>query len=392
MPLQTQTFQEFQTLLATQYSSQAALPANTNPGSSLGAIFNAAALMALVLQNELVYIDQISRLSTIPANPDGSPNPDVDTFVNPFGVFRIQANASSGYVTCSVPSPVTSPLLIPVGGIFQTQGGLQFIVIAGGTGYNVSANGYYIGTGQTSVSVLVQCVAAGSIGNVAANTITVVFGSSTSVPVPAVTVTNPSSFTNGVNVETDAQLKTRFTLLVSTGRVATNNAILGTILGVQAGLTASLGDRVNPDLSEHDAYFTVFVAVANSGQQPTNILVDAVENAIDGVRSAGISFEVDKPTLVPLAFSGKVIPNVGFTTTQALNDAIAAATAFANGINLNPDTTSTSCAFLRAGAALISPNVPSVFEIQNLQINGGTADLTAAFGYMFAFGSQSFTT
>lgn len=240
MALQTQSFAQLLQLMVTQYSAEAPIPANTDAGSALEPIFEAAALLALIIQNELLYIDDVARLVT-------SSGPDVDSFCTAFGVPRLGASASSGGVTCSTPSPVSAQVVVPVGAIFTTQNGLQFIVVADpdNDAYSASLNGYPIAIGQSSVTVTVNCTAPGSIGNVAANTITEIYGSSTTpMPSPVTTVTNAEAFEDGVDKESDSAYKNRFMLLVSTGRVATGNAILGAVASVQDNLIYSFGDRV----------------------------------------------------------------------------------------------------------------------------------------------------
>jgi hypothetical protein len=396
--LTTQTFQDLVDLFNTQFNAVATIPANTDAGSSLGAFSNANALLGLVLQTELQYVDAIARLSTIPDLAGGALNPDSVTFGAPFNVIPLGPSAAEGIVTFSTPSPVISQVVVPVGAIVTTsasgQSGLLFQVIAGGSNYNAGLNGYPINSGNSSVDVLVQCLTTGTIGNVQAGQINVIYGSSTTpLPASVQSVTNAAAFTSGVDQETNAAYKARFTLTVSSGRVASINAILAVVAAVQSSLTYSLGDRVNADLSEHDAYFTVFVNNANTNTAPGDPLLAAVTAAISSPngRAAGISYQVLAPTLVPINMAGLIVPQAGYTAAQLQPLVTAAAIAFANGIGLNVDTTPTICSFTRA-AAYLQNNVPGLFDIQGFTLNGGTSDITANFGSQLVAGTMSFTT
>lgn len=225
------------------------LPIYDGPGSSLGPFEDALSNLALMVQQGQNYAQQISRLYSIPPNKDGTPNPDVDSFVYPFGFTRLAAQASSGQVTFSTPSPVASQLVIPIGTIVSTENGLQFLVIVdqSNAAYSASAGGYPSGgyilaVGQRSVNVTVQCLSTGVIGNVQPGLINSIFGGGVA---GFQTVSNAQAFSNGRDVETDAALKARFTLGMSSGRVATINALASALLAVQSNLTYSIGDMLN---------------------------------------------------------------------------------------------------------------------------------------------------
>ncbi len=202
-----QTLAALESLAATNFSAQPGItPANTDEGSSLGPIFEAAALLALFIQNENLYLEQILRMATIPNSPD--PSPDLDSFVNPFAIMRLPAVAATGTVACATPSAVTQQIVIPSGAIVASPSGIQFQIQPNGTGYSASLGGYPINTGQSSVSVPVTCLTAGIIGNVAANTIFApVGGPGTPIPPGVNSITNAAAFTNGVNLESNAALK-----------------------------------------------------------------------------------------------------------------------------------------------------------------------------------------
>lgn len=391
MALSQQTLPELQQVMVEAYSSQASIPADTDPGSQVGAILNAPVLPLGMLQQQIAYVYAIARLSTIPANTNGTPNPDVDSFVSPFGLTRLGPNASTGQVTFSTSSPVSAQLLIPVGVVVQTSGGLNFTVQTGGTGYDSVANGYWIAAGTSSVTVPVQCVAGGTQGNVQANTVTQILAGPGYPPIAgATTVTNTQAFTNGTNYETDAALKTRFTNFVSTGTVGTQNALRAAILGVAANLTYSLADGTNASGASQAAYFTVVVNTAGASTAPGSTLLNAVAAAVDAVRSAGISRSVIGPSMVSVAVTGTIKVAPGFTAASVATAAQSAVTAYINSIGLDPSGSSTTCSVGKVYATLFG--VQGVQNADFVQLNAGTVDLTEAFAQMFTAGTISFTT
>lgn len=276
---QTQT--ALANIAATAFASQPGVVApNTDTGSALGPIFQSGALLATYIQNELQYIVSIERMANIPALPNNLPNPDLDSFCAPFGVIRLGGVASTGTVTCSTPTPVGSQVVVPALAIIANANGVTFQIQPNGAGYDPSTGGYDINTGFSSVNVPVLCLTPGILGNVLAGT---AFTQTGNIPIPSVnSITNAAAFTDGVQTETDAALKARFTLTVSSGRVGTANAIIAAALSVQPGVIYSYGDRVNLDLSTHDAYFTLVVNLANSGAAAPGSLITEVEGALEG--------------------------------------------------------------------------------------------------------------
>jgi hypothetical protein len=248
------TLDQLKQTQATAFSSQpGVLPANTDEGSTLGAVFDASALDGLFIQNENAYTEQILRVDNIPALPSGDPNPDLDAFVAQFMPLvsgtnspRQPATAASGSVTCSTPSQVSSQIIVPANAILAITSGVQFQIQPNGTGYNATLGGYPITPGNSSVVVPVLCLQTGIGGNVPAGTVfTPVGGTSSALPPAVNSITNATAFNNAEPIETDAQLKTRFKKWISTGQTGSNGAVIAAILGVQAGLIYSIGDRVN---------------------------------------------------------------------------------------------------------------------------------------------------
>jgi hypothetical protein len=377
-------FDEARQLAAVEYASQATIPAATDEGSSFGSVFDAFSLLTIEQQQQQIYNAAIARLYTIPPNADGTPNPDVDSFVQPFGFKRITPIASTGVVQFVASSPVSNPngLLVPFGAIVTTSSvagapaGLQFTVIAG-TGDNPALGGYVIPYGQTTVNANVQCSTGGTIGNVQAGQIANLYGGPGAVSVTGISsVSNAAAFTNGSPYETDAQLMVRFTLGESTGPVATVNALAAAVLSVQAGLTYAIGDGLNAAGAATAATVTIPVNVIGQSSAPSGALIALVQAALNLARSAGVTVTAIAPTInaVPASVTAHVA--TGANTTAIAAALTTAFDTYVNAIGLNPAGNPVTLSYF--AVAVILQAVAGVNRIDSLLINGATADITAA--------------
>lgn len=398
---------DFQQIIANAYGAaiygsgngSGNVPVNIGTGSQFGPSFNAVSLAMLLLQNENVYIDSIARLATMQDPlPNGLPNPDVDTFVNAFEFYRLGSQPAIVAETFSVPSPVPSAgVLIPVNTVVSCNGGPTFTVIPNGPGYNAAGNGYFITVGNTSVTgVPIQCNVGGLAGNVLPGTITQVIGNVNGTPAPF-SCTNPAGpYVLGAATEVGAPLKNRFALYISGGGEGTPASILSAVYGVQGGLTVAYGDLVKSTVHNNGtliastpntpSWFTVLVALANSGQTPGDggALANSVSAAIiNAVRPAGISFAVAYPQITTVNVSAQVWVAPGYNQTSVLAAVQAAAQVFVNGIGMNQYGNPTVLSIGQGYVALMA--VPGVQYIDQLQYNGQSGDLTAPFGTMFGY-------
>jgi hypothetical protein len=387
------TFVQAQNQEATTFNAQPGVkPANTGPGASLGAIFNAAALVFMQEQGQIQYVNGVARLST-------SQGLDVDSYVNPFGIFRNQATFSFNSVTYYAPvGGATSRTVIPVGAEAQTPGGVLFVVIADTTQPSWSApdNGYVINIGGLSATVTMQAVVAGPGGNVQPGTITQpVSGAG----VPSVTgiasISNAAAFVNGFPQESDQALIARFQAFFQ-ARWGTVSSVVYGISGAQAGLTWQVGDTVDP-FGNPATFFVGFVNALGQSTGPSAGLLALLYSAVDAVRPCGMPFTIVGPTLINVNVSLHVTVSAGADPTATQNAVQAAFAAFVNGIGMGnvtvtPTTMSlatTTCSYSRLLAALVA--VPGVQNITAFTQNGGTADLTATYGQQLVAGSITFT-
>lgn len=131
---------------------------------------------------------------------------NLDAFLSLFGFGRQQAQAASGFVTFSIPTPATSDIRIPA----NQQVVAHNVVVASNTVSDVT---YYttadviLSQGTTSVDAPIRATLTGSQGDVNAGAITDFIGSP---PFGVSSVTNMGAITGGQNLETDPEFKIRF--------------------------------------------------------------------------------------------------------------------------------------------------------------------------------------
>jgi hypothetical protein len=129
---------------------------------------------------------------------------DLDNMLAILGFGRQSGVKATGYVTFLRSTAATSPVVIRSGtNVFTPNGGDSNVSVVFTTTATVTLE-----VGQTEVVAPIEAIQIGTIGNVAANTITETVGT----PVYGITgVNNPYPTTGGKNQETDDELKARFT-------------------------------------------------------------------------------------------------------------------------------------------------------------------------------------
>ena len=159
---------------------------------------------------------------------------DLDTWVSDFGMTRLPAQPAS---TTLAFSRITTGLAasIPVGAQVKTADGTQTFSVSAdstNTAFNVTTSSYSVAAGVSSVSVPAVATIAGSAGNVQAGAISLL-----ATAMPGIdAVTNPVSAAGGLNAESDAALRTRFSNFIDSRSRATPAAIAFGIQSLQQGL------------------------------------------------------------------------------------------------------------------------------------------------------------
>lgn len=355
--------QDYTTLMRNQVASIHAKSSsliNFVVGSVLRAIVETNTAVVLWLQSLILQVLSKSRAAT-------SVGADLDTFVADYGVTRLPAVAATGNVTFSRFTS-TQQAVVPVGAQVQTATGTPvFSVIQDTTvsTWNTTLNGYVAAVGVSSITVPVQAVVAGISGNVSIAALSTLASSISGID----TVTNAIAYSNGIDAETDAALRTRFIAFLGSLSKGTKLAIGSAVTGVQSGIVYALVENQNYDGSTNNGYFYV-VFDDGSGNPPTP-LINTVSNAVDAARPVGTRFGVFGPTPTTVNVVGTIITAAGYTHATLTAAAQSAVTTYINSLALGQTLYYTRL------AQVIYDSSPGVVGLTGLQLNSATADITA---------------
>lgn len=336
------------------------------------ALMEAVAGVALWLQYLIAQVLARTRLST-------SVGEDCDSFVNDFGMTRLQGVAATGIVTMKCFSTLQSAVIRP-GTMVRTVSAVTFGVVAdvGHPQWSAGVGGYVRQAGMAAIDVPVQAVVAGRSGNVEAGAISLMGTAVAGIDA----VSNDLSFTNGADTENDAQLRLRFPLWLGAKATACRNAIESAIYGVQSNLKTSLMDGVMPDGCVRNGYFTAVVD-DGSGNISGN-LMEKIYDAIDGQRALGVAFSVQRPLALTV--------NVGMRVTIAAGvDPQVARTALVRVIQQDVLSTAMGAGYAYSRLsylAYVAAGV-DVLSVNDVLLNGTQSDIGANSGQTLVVGQIS---
>jgi uncharacterized phage protein gp47/JayE len=337
-------------------------------GSIVRALVDAHSSTAMWEQALIQLVYNRERLST-------STGEDVDSFVGDFGLTRIAAEPATGEVTFSSFVDSTQRL-VPVGAIVSTQdGSISFTVTAdtSNPNFNPSLNSYVIDIGTSSIDVPVQANTAGVIGNVAVNTITVINSPITGVD----TVTNAEAFDNGVNAQTDAQLRQFFIDYLNSLSKATKSAIGFAVESVNGVTEYVEVENLNYDTDlEQLGYF--YVVVDDGTGNPSPELLASVTLAVDAVRGLTIRFDIKAPQILTANITATIDLPPGYSNPTLVSDIETALQTYINLIPFGETLFYTRIAQIIYNALQdIAPEIIDEINVTSILLNGGTSNLTS---------------
>ena len=146
------------------------------------------------------YIDQYLIGSLL--DVESKAGLELEQWVGTFGFGRLQGRKANGTVRVELKTSNPQDISLPVGSQFYTR---QALPSTGGPLYFSSTQAVVIPSGSYVIDVPVECTVVGTSGNVPPESV-VYLGDI----LGATSVTNLQSFTGGVNVETDDELRQRF--------------------------------------------------------------------------------------------------------------------------------------------------------------------------------------
>lgn len=322
-------------------------------------ILAAAALRAGETEDEATAI--ASKL-----DPDNLSGAELDGYIYPrTGQSRIAATFAEGDVT------VTGTGTVSKGDLFESTGGVQF---AATETVEISGSG----------SVHVQATTAGTVGNVGAQSVTMM-----PVTIPGISaVTNPKAFTGGYEAESDAAYYARYLLRIKTPPTSGNVYHYMEWALEVAGVGAV---QVYP-LARGDN--TVDVVIINTAGLPADeSLVADVQEHIDpgglglgrGEAPIGAYCTVSSATALPLTVACKLNTIATADRDTVIAAAKAALTAYLGSIAFVQDYVSVA----RIGDTLL--DVAGVKDYESLTVNGSTSNISVAARQVATLGSFEVT-
>ncbi|MEQ1694789.1 MAG: baseplate J/gp47 family protein [Hyphomicrobiaceae bacterium] len=326
-------------------------------GSLIRSLAEANSSIALWLQAEIVKVLLRTRART-------SEGEELDTFVEDFGLSRLQSVLASGSVTFSRLTP-SAQAIIPIGAEVETvDGTARFVVAADASNpaYNSVLSGYVVPAGVAAYTVPVVATVSGSKSNVAAGTIT----SLRTVIFHIDTVTNVGATINGGTQESDAALRTRFVEYIQSLARATVGAILFAVRSVRAGITATMIEFENPEGIASDI---CTVTVDDGTGYPALDLIVAARAAVERYRPAGVRFVAVSPRVVTTTVSMRVTIADGFDANDLVGKVGTAVKAHVDSRALGLGLSLTRLSAVAYGVS------QGVVNVSDVRINGGTADV-----------------
>jgi uncharacterized phage protein gp47/JayE len=339
-------------------------------GSVLRALLEANAALVLWLQWLVLLTLQTTRLST-------STGPDADSFGADFGFSRLAAVAASGSVTFGRYT-ATMTALVPVGTVVTTSDSTSEFAVTtdiANSAWSAVQSGYVIGSGVASVTVPVSSSVAGSAGNVLPGTISLIASA-----IPGVdTVTNANALSGGMDAESDAAFRARFQGFIDSRTRATLQAITYATMSLQQNVTCTVQE--NGDASGNYLPGHFIVTVDDGSGAPPAALLSSVQTAVDAVRPLGSTFAIQAPVLISANISLNLVTASSSNSSMAISAVNSAITAYVNTLAVGATLAYTRLAQLAYDAS------PSVANVNDLTLQGGTADLITGPGSVIKIGT-----
>jgi uncharacterized phage protein gp47/JayE len=359
MQLSLQTFTTLVQNMAASVQSGATQLLDLTVGSTLRAVLEANASIALWMQWLVLLVLQTTRAAT-------SRDADLDSWMADFSVTRLPAVAATGSVTFSRISPGMVSLIRP-GVLARTADGTQTFQVSVDTtnaAWAPANNGYMLAAGVAAVSVPVIAQTRGAAGNVLAGAITLLASAMPGVD----SVTNITAFQNGVDAESDSALRTRFQNFIASRSRATPLAVGYAISSIQQGLSYTIQENVDASGQSHVGSF--LVTVDDGSGNPSSALLSTVQQAVDAVRPIGSIFAIQPPAVTTANVSLTLTVAATASKPQVVALVGAALSQYINGLAIGMTLPLTKLAQIAYAAS------PDVMNVGQLLVNSSTGDVT----------------
>jgi len=323
MQLKLKAFSQVVSDAAAAVQSSANALLNLYPGSTLRAILEANAAVAMWIQSLIYNVLLTTRLAT-------SGSTDADSFGADFGFYRLPAATSGGTVTFGRFSSSTTSAILPGTNLSTIDNSLTFTVVIDplNPNWDAAQNAYILPISTAEIDVPVVCTVAGSLGNVGVG----VIGNISSTVVGVDTVINAAAFVNGADAESDAAFRVRFVSYILSLSRATLASIGYAIIKVQQGLTYTIIENENTDGTYLPG--NLVITVDDGSHEPSSDLINLVGLSIEEYRSAGVSYDILPPVIVDTVVDVVATPLAGYNVNDLITPVSNAVSAYANSLRV----------------------------------------------------------
>jgi uncharacterized phage protein gp47/JayE len=359
MQLSLQNFTTLMQNMAAAVQSAATQLLDLTVGSTLRAVLEANASVALWMQWLILLVLQTTRAAT-------STGSDLDSWMADFALTRLPAVAATGIVTFTRFTTIGTAL-VPVGALVRTSDGTQTFAVtidASNVAWNAGQNGYVMATTAATMDVPVADQVAGSAGNVQAGAIALLASA-----IPGIdAVSNATAFTNGLDAETDAAFRSRFQNYIDSRSRATTLAVGYAVSGIQQGLLYTIQE--NQDASGNHLMGSFVVTVDDGSGYPSTTLLSTVQTAVDAVRPVGSIFTIQPPAVISVNVTLTLTVTGNATTAQLAGAVEGALTTFINSLAIGAILPISRISQLAYGVS------SAVVNVTEVELNGAGADIT----------------
>ncbi|MGC8474779.1 MAG: baseplate J/gp47 family protein [Acetobacteraceae bacterium] len=361
MQLSLQSFATLVQNMAAAVQAAASQAIDLTIGSTLRAILEATASVALWLQWLILQVLQMTRAAT-------SSGADLDSWMADMSLVRLPAIAASGEVTFSRLTP-TSSAIIPSGALVRTADGTQTYAVVSNTAasaWSQASNGYLLSAGAASLTVPVIAQQPGASGNVQTGMI-----SQLVTAIPGVdTVSNEAPLQNGMDAESDPALRARFQNYIQSRSRATPLAVGFAITSIQQNLSYTIQENVDGSSAPRAGSFVVTVD-DGSGYPPASLLSTAA-GAIESIRPVGSTFVVLPPAVTVANVSLTLTVSPGISKPPIVAAVAEALANYINGLAIGAPLPVTRVAQVAYGVS------SSVTNVSSILLNSQPADLAVS--------------
>jgi len=339
-------------------------------GSVLRAIIEANAAIGLWAQWLIALTLQTTRAAT-------SAGIDLDTWMADFSFFRLPAQAASGTISFSRYSGGVIAQ-VPAGSLVKTNdGSVVFRVMEDveNSAWQASLGTYVLATGILSLDLPVESIVPGLIGNVGANSITLLAS-----PIAGVDfVNNNGPIFGGADAESDDFFRYRFTAYMASLSRATIDAVRYAITTVGSDLKYILLENTDAGFQFRPGSLLI-ICSDPFGNLPSTIF-NALTVALNATRGVGTVFFIVPPSIISINVSmtvtwvGEPVPkNAAALITIAVSS-------YLGGIAIG------GLVSLSRIIETVYATTPGISNISNITINSANVDLQLEADFVAIFGS-----